>query len=58
MAKLVRKLKISYLTQKYQFFNNINKISKENSFKWEKKDKEFWYNGRIYDIVKIELENS
>ena len=32
----------------------MNKISKENSFKWEKIDKEFWYNGRIYDIVKIE----
>lgn len=47
------KIKKSLNANEYQFFN-LNKISKENSFKWEKKDKEFWYNGRIYDIVKIE----
>jgi hypothetical protein len=47
------KIKKSLNVNEYQFFN-LNKISKENSFKWEKKDKEFWYNGRIYDIVKIE----
>ena len=52
-SEMKTKIKKSLNANEYQFFN-LNKISKENSFKWEKKDKEFWYNGRIYDIVKIE----
>ena len=52
-SEMKAKIKKSLNANEYQFFN-LNKISKENSFKWEKKDKEFWYNGRIYDIVKIE----
>jgi hypothetical protein len=52
-SEMKSKIKKSLNANEYQFFN-FNKISKENSFKWEKKDKEFWYNGRIYDIVKIE----
>jgi hypothetical protein len=52
-SEMKSKIKKSLNANEYQFFN-LNKISKENSFKWEKKDKEFWYNGRIYDIVKIE----
>ena len=52
-SEMKAKIKKSLNVNEYQFFN-LNKISKENSFKWEKKDKEFWYNGRIYDIVKIE----
>ncbi len=47
------KIKKSLNANEYQFFNFII-ISKEKSFKWEESDKEFWYNGRIYDIVKIE----
>ena len=52
-SEMKAKIKKSLNANEYQFFN-LKKISKENSFKWEKKDKEFWYNGRIYDIVKIE----
>jgi hypothetical protein len=47
------KIKKSLNANEYQFFN-LNIISKEKSFKWEESDKEFWYNGRIYDVVKIE----
>jgi len=52
-AEMKAKIKENLNTNEYQVLN-LNTISKENSFKWEKKDKEFWYNGRIYDIVKIE----
>ncbi len=32
---------------------NLNTISKYSSFSWEEKNKEFWYQGAIYDIVSI-----
>jgi len=51
-SEMKSKIKKSLNANEYQFFN-LNKISKENSFKWEEKNKEFWYKGRIYDIVKI-----
>jgi len=49
------KLKIKNgLNKKEYFMLDLNEISKDITFKWEEKEKEFWYNGRIYDIVKIE----
>ena len=47
------KIKENLNTNEYIVFN-LNEISNEKTFKWEDKNKEFWYNGRIYDIVKIE----
>jgi hypothetical protein len=52
-AEMKTKIKENLNTNEYQVFN-LNEISNEKSFKWEEEDKEFWYNGRIFDIVKIE----
>lgn len=32
---------------------NINLISKHSTFSWEEINKEFWFQGKIYDVVSI-----
>lgn len=42
--------RISTNSKSYVIFNSES-ISKHATFKWEEKDKEFWLNGKLYDIV-------
>ena len=42
--------RISNNSKSYVIFNSES-ISKHATFKWEEKDKEFWLNGKLYDIV-------
>jgi len=37
---------------------NINSISNHSTFSWEEKNQEFWYLGKIYDIVSISKSGS
>jgi hypothetical protein len=37
---------------------NINSISNHSTFSWEEKNQEFWYLGKIYDIVSISESGS
>ena len=48
------KIKIkNNLSDKDCFLFNINSISNNSTFSWEEKNHEFWYQGKIYDIVRI-----
>jgi len=47
------KLALVFPNKLYCYFN-LNAISKETSFKWEESDKEFWLDGKLYDIVSNE----
>ena len=51
------KNKISNNSDSYTFFNSKS-IYNQTSFKWEEKDKEFWLNGKLYDIVSIDYLGS
>lgn len=46
------KIKNSLSNKNCSLFN-INSISNHPSFSWEEKNHEFWFQGKIYDVVSI-----
>lgn len=50
-SKMKLRIKQNLSNEAYSIFN-YNQISNHTTFKWEEKGKEFWYDGKIYDIVK------
>ncbi len=56
-SKMKSKIKEGLNDKEYSVFN-FDEISKHNTFRWEEKGKEFWYDGKIYDIVKMDKSGS
>ncbi len=39
------------------FATNLTCISANQKIEWEETDKEFWYEDKLYDVVKMEIKN-
>ncbi len=40
-----------------QHINNLTCIIENKNIDWEETNREFWYNKKLYDVVKIEIKN-
>ncbi len=55
--ELVREAMILKIVN-YQNVNNLTCIIDNKKMAWEEKEQEFWYNNKLYDVVKIEILNN